>query len=150
MFKRKDLDALLGVGRVRAPIIESESFTETQVTENSVEETAEATATSETVESEVRIEPIQEPIEEKSDNATTVQDRLYSSYESQIAFLQQQLAMKDAQLNSKDDIIKNFQVLLKLEQDTVLQLTYQMEAQKKEKGWMRWFNSKTNKSEATE
>lgn len=141
MFKKKDLESLLGVGSVRAPLTENEQ-PDTPITESV--DTLEPDSTEESAASPMEEPPAEAEPEEKSQSHHTPDpnQQLISAYENQIAFLQQQLLKKDEQLNSKDDIIKNFQVLLKLEQDTVLKLTHQIEETPKQSGWRHWFHKK--------
>ncbi len=127
MFKKKDLEMLLGVGSVRAPIADNE------------QPCGEPIAPMDEVEAPENVAPTESTDEQPVPNAN---QQLVAAYENQIAFLQQQLTVKDEQLNSKDDIIKNFQVLLKLEQDTVLKLTHQIEETPKPSGWRSWFGRK--------
>lgn len=121
MLKRRNIEACLGVGRVRAKT-NSESVTEpfVKMTEHIQKEEAENhdnieifTATNEAPEEVLKHETIQpDPFQ-----------LVMAQLEKQIASLEKQLEVKDLQLASKDDIIKNFQVLLKSEQDNVLKLT---------------------------
>ena len=61
----------------------------------------------------------------------------YSEYvdhlQEEIKFLKQQLEVKDHQLDKKDELILNFQVLLKSEQDKVLRLESSLEVENKSK-----------------
>lgn len=63
-----------------------------------------------------------EPEEENHHRENKMADRLILSLEDQVAFLKLQLEVKDNQLHAKDELIRNFQVLIKQDQDTILML----------------------------
>ncbi|WP_430886268.1 hypothetical protein [Fusibacter sp. JL216-2] len=89
---------------------------------------------------------------EPSDQHISQSDYLDHLHE-EIKFLKEQLEVKDHQLNKKDELILNFQVLLKSEQDKVLRLESSLEtenrsekerANEKENKWLvRIFGKKT-------
>lgn len=137
MLKRRNIEACLGIGSVRAKV-NSESVPEPleQLTESiknieveQHEKREMTTAYNENIgifeTSETFIltnEAPEEVLKHEAIQPDSFQ-LLMAQLEKQVASLEKQLEVKDLQLASKDDIIKNFQVLLKSEQDNVLKLT---------------------------
>lgn len=76
-------------------------------------------------ESEPERETIPEPIVLPSGGEIAVQDSHLSDLRQQILFLQQVIESQNQQLSTKDELIRNFQVLLKTEQEQVMRLETQ-------------------------
>lgn len=132
MFNKKNLDELLGIGRVRAGVpsdqpAESVSTAETKEEVKAQAEVVEEMKAERSDETSVEIseESSEETVETASSDRTEnpYEQKLIELLEKQVRQLERQLETKDQQLASKDEIIKNFQVLLKIEQENVLKLT---------------------------
>lgn len=104
----------------------------------------------ELIKSSLKVNQVVSKDEEELNNNLTVQENEYVlSLINQIEFLRQQIDTKDDQLRSKDELLvardellKNFQILLKQEQDTRLLLEEKFKDQEsKPKGlWSKLFN----------
>ncbi len=137
MLKRRNIEACLGIGSVRAKVnLESIPEPLEQLTESiknieveQHEKCEMSTALNENIDIFETTETFiltNEAPEEVLKHETPQPDSfqlLMAQLEKQVASLEKQLEVKDLQLASKDDIIKNFQVLLKSEQENVLKLT---------------------------
>jgi hypothetical protein len=121
MLKRRNIEACLGIGSVRAKV-NSESASEPQIIINEPIKNIEVEAQGNTETFSAANETKEEVLKTEAPQSDSLQ-LLMALLEKQVASLEKQLEVKDQQLASKDDIIKNFQVLLKSEQDNVLKLT---------------------------
>lgn len=83
----------------------------------------------------------EESVKDANSNDFNKNDILVEYLQNEIHFLKQQIEVKDRQLDKKDELILNFQVLLKSEQDKVLRLESKMTEEKESnvdepKGWL--------------
>jgi len=75
------------------------------------------------------LEDIEEFTQSDMTSKALLDSQLIEQFKSEIEFLKKQIDVKDAQLGSKDELILNFQVLLKSEQDKILLLETKLESE---------------------
>jgi len=75
------------------------------------------------------LDDVEEFAQSDMTSEASVDSRLIEQFKNEIEFLKKQINVKDAQLGSKDELILNFQVLLKSEQDKILLLETKLESE---------------------